>query len=323
MIEPFALADWQTLDARSKAPTFFARPAWALALARAFPALRPAPLRVRLRNGAFAIVPLMQGSGGAMRWKEYIGFPYGGYTCALNEDGSLADAASAAEAFGAIAARADRLRIVPWPLGDVPRMPDAIAVEHETAVIDLSGGAEAALAGLAGISRRMAGQAARRGVECLPDRSAAAPERYYEILAEAATRWGVEKPHIPPALLESVCRLGGDDAEIWFARHEGIDVAGGIVLYGASEMFFWSAAMRHEFSRLRPSNALNVALISAAAARGVRWYNLGSSEGLPGVARFKRDLGAATLAYREYRCEAKRFELYQSIRRTLSRRASA
>jgi hypothetical protein len=72
--------------------------------------------------------------------------------------------------------------------------------------------------------------------------------------------------------------------------------------------------MRSDFGTLRPSNALNVALITAAARRGVRWYNLGESEGLPGVARFKQGLGATTIAYSTWRRERPSYALYSALR---------
>ncbi len=75
--------------------------------------------------------------------------------------------------------------------------------------------------------------------------------------------------------------------------------------------------MLAEFGRLRPSNALNFALLHAAAARGMQWYNLGSSEGLPGVARFKKDLGARNIAYREVHFERAQVKVLRSVRRAL------
>lgn len=320
MIERLSLADWQLFDAVHRAPTFFARPGWALALADAFETLTPAPLRVRAESGKPVIVPLMQRTGGRLRWKEYVA-PYGGYTCVLDESGATASPADSASALETIARYADHLTAIPYPLAPGPRLPAAERIEHETAVIDLDGGAEAALGRLAGISRRMAGQAMRRGVTCAPSTENDAVDAYYAMLESSARRWGAQSPHIPRALLEAVLRHGGSDAEIWFARHEGQRIAGGVVFYGREEFFFWSAAMLHEFGRLRPSNALNVALIEAAATRGMRWYNLGSSEGLPGVARFKRDLGASDVSYAEYRFSRAAFSTYTALRRRIVRSA--
>jgi lipid II:glycine glycyltransferase (peptidoglycan interpeptide bridge formation enzyme) len=221
-----------------------------------------------------------------------------------------------------IARFADAATLVPWPLGPQPTLLHEGSA-HETAVVDLRDGLEAAIANVEGVFRRMAGQAQRRGVVCAPSRDADAVDLYYELLEASAKRWGVERPSIPKALISALVQHGGDDVEIWFARAEGRAIAGGIVFYGAQEFFFWSAAMLSEYGRLRPSNALNFALMRAAAERGMSWYNLGSSEGLPGVARFKSDLGAQTLRYRDV-CVARRtFKLYTTVRRAISARAAA
>jgi lipid II:glycine glycyltransferase (peptidoglycan interpeptide bridge formation enzyme) len=106
------------------------------------------------------------------------------------------------------------------------------------------------------------------------------------------------------------------------AGADGGALGGGVVFYGASEFFFWSAAMLAEFGRLRPSNALNFALMRAAADRGMSWYNLGSSEGLPGVARFKSDLGAQGVEYRDVALARARFKLYRTVRRAIATRAA-
>ncbi|HKU68027.1 MAG TPA: GNAT family N-acetyltransferase [Candidatus Baltobacteraceae bacterium] len=322
MIDRLSMDRWRAFDAAHPAPTFFARPAWALALAQAYPNMRPAPLRVRPNGESAVTVPLMQLHGGPLRWREYCGFPLGGYTCFLQDDGTLAAHEHMNRAIGEIARFADAATIVPWPLGPAPAAGRGYT-QHETALVDLRDGIEKALAGVDGAFRRMAGQAARRGVVCAPSRGADAVDVYYELLEASARRWGLERPGIPKSLIAALVEHGGDDVEIWFARAEGRAIAGGVVLYGSKEFFFWSAAMLAEYGRLRPSNALNFALLHAAAQRGMSWYNLGSSEGLPGVARFKRDLGAQEATYCELSLARTPYKLYRNVRRVLASRASA
>lgn len=322
MIERLTIEEWRAFDAAHPAPTFFARPAWALALAEAFGAMEPAPLRVRVHCEAPVIVPTMRVNGGPLHWRGYHAFPLGGYTAFMHEDGSLADEIHVNHAIAEIARYADTATLVPWPLGPRPTLLHE-GPGHETAVIDLRGGLEPALANVDGAFRRMAGQAARRGVICAPSREPDAVDVYYMLLEASAKRWGRERPSIPKTLLRLLVEYGGDDVEIWFARAEERAIAGGVVFYGATEFFFWSAAMLVEFGRLRPSNALNFALIRAACERGMSWYNLGSSEGLPGVARFKNDLGATALPYRDVVLARPHFKFYKTVRRALSGRRTA
>lgn len=317
-VTPFDVASWTALD-RAGTPTFQARPAWALALADSNASLTPSPLACIFEDGSKSIVPLVRVRG-RLGWRVYSGTPLGGYTVVLNADGSAAGAARARASYAAVLASGiHSIAITPWPLceADLSGLPGKV-VKRETSVIDLSGGVEAALARMDGNTRRMAGQAQRRGVTCERARGEAAIDRYYAMLEESAIRWGRERPTFPKRLLEALVARGGDDVEIWFATFEGEPIAGGVMLYGSDEANFWSAAMRSDFGTLRPSNALNVALITAAAQRGVRWYNLGESEGLPGVARFKQGLGAQTVLYSTWRCERPSYALFSSLRAWLT-----
>ena len=321
MIERLSIEDWIAFDARTPAPTFFARPAWALALSDTYGNMRPAPLRIGARSGAI-LLPAMQMHGGPLRWREFSAFPLGAYTCFLREDGALADEAQCERAIAGLAKIADCASVVPWPMGPAPS--GGIGAPHETGVIDLSPGIDAAIAGVEGIFRRMAGQALRRGVVCKRATDIGrAVDVYYDLLCASAKRWGLERPGIPKELISALVSHGGNDVEIWFAHAQDREIAGGIVLYGSQELFFWSAAMLAEYGRLRPSNALNFALMRAGAERGVRWYNLGSSEGLPGVARFKHEMGAQDVRYHDVRIARTRFKVYASVRRALGARATA
>lgn len=315
MIERMTVAEWIAFEAAHPAPTFFASPGWALALAQANDSMQVAPLRIRT-SGGWIVLPLVKRRGGTLRWRDYCGFPMGGYTCFLHEDGSLAAPPICDEALRELRAAADTVTIVPWPLAPGPSAEGNRA--HETAVIDLSNGAQAALAGVEGIFRRMAGQAQRRGVCCAPCRDADAADRYYALLEASAKRWGLTQAPISKGLIDALLAQGAQKVEIWFARAEDCDLGGGIVFIGSQELFFWSAAMLAEHGRLRPSNALNVALIKSAAQRGLHWYNLGASEGLPGVARFKKEMGARSILYRSHEFSGQRYTAYARLRRSLA-----
>jgi lipid II:glycine glycyltransferase (peptidoglycan interpeptide bridge formation enzyme) len=164
----------------------------------------------------------------------------------------------------------------------------------------------------------MAGQAIRRGVTCQKEAGPDAVDCYYDLLVDTAARWGLSQPHIPKTLFQALSHYCGDDVEFWFAKYSGEAIAGVVALYGSEEVNVWSAAMRDDMAVLRPQNLLNVTLIRAAAERGVRWYNLGSSEGLPGVKRFKEGLGARIVLYRTYVYQRPIYRLYSRVRSVLT-----
>jgi CelD/BcsL family acetyltransferase involved in cellulose biosynthesis len=319
MIETLDIRTWQDFDREHPAPTFFARPAWALALAQTMPGLEAAPLRVLLRGRRF-LVPTMRSTRVKLRFREHLAFPLGAYSCVLDEHGRAVGGAIASDVLSHAASGIHHLRFTPWPLAPIDRAAPALARTHATAVIDCAGGLDVAMAGVRGVTRRMAGQAARRGVHIVRA-GANAAKPYYALLERASAGWQTGRPSISLALLTAVLHHGGDDAQIWLAHVGEHLIGGGIVLFGSDELFFWSAAMLREYSRFRPSNALNVVLIAQACSRGVRWYNLGASEGLPGVERFKHDLGATSVSYVEYSFQHPAFQLYEHVRSRLRGRS--
>ncbi|MBV8636785.1 MAG: GNAT family N-acetyltransferase [Candidatus Eremiobacteraeota bacterium] len=313
----WTLEEWEAFDRTFPAPTFFARPAFARALSDTFSHLEPGPI-VAQHRGARYIVPAVRTR---RKPRTVDAFPFGGYSCVLDSLGRTADAATASAVLRSVASRTPAFSFVSWPLAEQPQPSGFESTEYETAAIDCSGGLEPALAGMRGVTRRMVGQAIRRGVTCerrpMDD---AGLDTYYAMLHEASIGWGLEAPTIPRSLFDAVARRGGEDVELWFALLDGEPIGGGVILFGRDELFFWSAAMNREFSRFRPSNALNARLIERACERGVRWYNLGASEGLTGVERFKTDLGAMSVPYRRVTARTRVFDAYLALRNVLKTR---
>ncbi|HEY1729325.1 MAG TPA: GNAT family N-acetyltransferase [Candidatus Baltobacteraceae bacterium] len=302
-------AEWRAFDACHPAPTFFARPAWGLALERVYPRFAAEPTLFNLAEGE-AIFPLMHSNG---RFTSYEAMPLGTYALPLLPDGRPADAKMAqAIVHDIVAQDADEFSCAFWPLAGYSEFGLGETRAYQTSVIDLSEGADAAVARFKGVARRMAGQAVRKGVSVSCESGAI--ETYYGLLEDSARRWGRGAPHIPLKLFQAVVELGGDDVEVWIARYRGEAIAGGVMLYGSTEAFFWSAALRAEFADLRPSNLLNVQMIRAAADRGIRWYNMGASEGLSGVARFKESLGAEPVDYTALLWQSPAYRRYLRLR---------
>jgi hypothetical protein len=304
--------EWRAFDACHPAPTYFARPGWAMALESSFEGLSAEPKLFRLSEGE-ALFPLMR-SG--RRFVSVEAMPLGTYTMPLSPDGEPADPALAEAIVHRIIERSSAdFSCTLWPMGGYGSVNGCERTLHQASVIDLRDGAEAALARFKGVARRMAGQAMRKGVVCAPEPDAVG--LYYSLLEESAKRWGKEAPHLPRRLFESLVAFGGNDVEIWIARYKGEAIAGGIMLYGSREAFFWSAAMRAKYADLRPSNLLNVEMIKTAVERGMQWYNLGASEGLDGVARFKESLGAESVDYATLSWKSSLYRNYQKIRSAL------
>ena len=306
-----SMEEWQAFDATHPAPTFFARPAWALALERAYPWMSAEPTLFHLPGGE-ALMPFMRSGG---RFSSVEAMPLGSYTIPLSPDGGIAHASAATVIARQLMGSCEAFTCTLWPLAESQILDECAQVPHQAAVIDLRGGMETAIAGFKGVARRMAGQAVRKGVKVAREPYAA--ETYYRLLEESAKRWGLQRPHLPRAIFDALVEFGGDDVEIWIARYENEAIAGGVMFYGSTEAFFWSAAMRGEYSSLRPSNLLNVEMVKAAVERGMQWYNLGASDGLAGVERFKESLGAEPLDYVTMTWRSPFYSRYKRVRSNL------
>ena len=311
------LEAWHGFDAESAAPTFFARAAWGSAIAHVFPQFTPATMRCRLDDGSDVIVPLMREMGGRFRWKVYHGMPFGSYTAVLRR-GTQVESGVAARVLEGLLTLGDSVYLNPWPLERPNLFRANIRIREETSVIDISGGAEAALSRVDSKSKRMAGQARRRGVRCAIEKGDGAVDLYYNMLQEASRdRWHLATPRLPKEFIQRVCIEGKEFVEIWVARFLDEPVGAGIALYGSQEVLLWTTVMRAGMENLKPHNILHADIIEHAARRGIHWYNLGSSAGLAGVLRFKKSLGASSLPYDIIGHESILYRANKALRGTL------
>jgi len=315
--EPLDLEAWQAIDAESAPPTFYARAAWANAIAHVFPQFTPATVHCRLDDGTDAIVPLMREMGGRFRWRVYQGMPFGSYTAVLRH-GTPVESSVAARVLEGLLTLGDSVYLNPWPLARPNVSRANIRNREETSVIDISGGPETALSKMGSKTRRMAGQARRRGVSCAIEKGNDAVDLYYDLLREASRdRWHLARPRLPKEFIERVCIEGKESVEIWVARYHDEPVGAGIALYGSQEVLLWTTVMRAGMENLKPHNILHTDIIEHAARRGIHWYNLGSSAGLAGVLRFKASLGAASLPYDIMGYESILYRASKALRRAL------
>lgn len=303
------------MDRDGAAPTFFARPAWAIAIQRAYAHLVPWPLSCQLDDGSDAVIPLMRVYGGRLPWKIYHGMPFDGYTAVLTKDNELVEASTAAQVVRALLFQGDQVLLNLWPFEALRVVGPDVRIAAETSALDISGGVERALSKIGSKSRRMAGQARRKGATCAIEPGESSIALYFDLLQETAKhRWHRARPPLRKELLQEVCLQAKDAAEIWIVRYEGAPVAGGIALYGSQEVLLWTTATRPSMEILRPHNLLHATIIEHAAERGIRWYNLSSSSNLEGVLRFKRALGANLLKYEILGHESLPFRIVKALK---------
>jgi hypothetical protein len=97
------------------------------------------------------------------------------------------------------------------------------------------------------------------------------------------------------------------------------DISAALFLSSRLELFYWLGGTLPGNERASPSYAVIDAAIALAAQRGCRYVNLGSSDGMTGVAFFKEGFGARQVRNPLLVAETRRYRAVGALRRTLSR----
>ncbi len=192
------------------------------------------------------------------------------------------------------------LRVTGGPLAggtDVADTLSALVDGHsETHLLDLRPGFEALWeSGFAGKNRNVCRKAEKAGIQVGREAPAEALGAYFPLYVEATRHWGYAEPPYSRALFAALMAAPG--VEFVLARLEGRVVAGTVSLLGSHDAFQWTTVMDRSVSSLSPTNALLKWVIEDACQRGLDWYDMGSSAGLPGVASFKESFGARRVTF--------------------------
>lgn len=287
------VATWDAVFAACPWATFFQSRAWAERW-REGAGLAPAAHAVRLADGTRAVLP-------ACRTPLARGLLARRVMPAGTLSGWIADGPLGPAHAPALAAELTRLgdlelRLSPFtPALEAAPLP--VAGWDATAVVDLSPGFEAVVRDFSKGHRSAARKAFREGVEVARAEGLAAWRAYHEVYEATLGRWGERaQGRHPWALFASLARAGDPRVALWLARHRGRVVAGAVCLSGPRHVAYWHGAAREEAFGLRPVHALLHEALRAACEAGARWFDMGSSGGLEGVAHFKRGFGARELA---------------------------
>lgn len=161
--------------------------------------------------------------------------------------------------------------------------------------VDLTGPAPSVMRQMSGNFRRNAKRAIAYGVQVEKGSSPAHIRRFYALQLETRKRLG-----LPPQPLRFFMTVREEfskheNVEVWFATHEGRDLAALFVLRDGLDLHCKWSARRTECVP-GAAHLLNTALISEYAGR-VSALDLGRADTRnAGLARFKREMGARAIA---------------------------
>ena len=283
--------------------TYFHTPAWADCMADTFPGFSTEALGCMLDDGTAVVLPcVVKKKKRLMRqvndYKSMEPGVYGGF---------MAQRLLAPEEIELLAAAALRIknssgRIVetPWQPLNLPG--SFILKKLSTHIVSLSPDFEMLQNKFSRGQKSNLSQARRKQVIVRRAASEQDIETYYTIYMETVKRWGeTARAVYSKELFLKLFRLGDPNIIFNLAEAEGRIAAGIIALAWGRTIMYWHGAALQEFFKHYPNNLLHAELMAWGCANGFQLYDMGSSAGLEGVARFKESFGAQAREFRSYR----------------------
>ena len=149
-------------------------------------------------------------------------------------------------------------------------------------------------------------------IACTRDR--AVLDAYFAVYAASAERWGRGAPPYPRALFEAL--LASPCTQLWTHHVAGRLACAMVVLAGREHALYWQGVSHIEADQkaAHPMARLLDAVVQHLHGQGVRHFNLGASEGLPNVQRFKEEFGARPMPYTSLVHESRLWRAWQALR---------
>lgn len=189
--------------------------------------------------------------------------------------------------------------------------------QRETHLLALDRPLESVRAGYHATKRLQARRAVapRFEIECTRERAHLDP--YFDLYAASLARWGRAGFLYPRALFAAL--LESPAVELWLNRVEGRLACALVVFVSRRFALYWQGVSRIEADQKAafPMVKLMDALIASLHGRGVPLLNLGASDGLPNVRRFKEELGGRPAPYAALLHESALWRALAALRRAV------
>jgi hypothetical protein len=133
-------------------------------------------------------------------------------------------------------------------------------------------------------------------------------ERFHAWYVEGSRHW--QRPAddlLPKAFFSALARRPEDPvdaqqpvADVWILRHQGLEVGAALFLVGRREVQYQASGTSRIDAVVSAMDALLWMALRHYRDRGLQTMNLGASEGLSSVARFKEKFGAQEATYAQH-----------------------
>lgn len=290
--------DGEILRFLEKVPngTFFHTPAWLHILTNSFARFTEGWITIRNGSSLEGFMPFVEIERGPFRtlWS----LPFGTYG-----DPIAADRRAEKELFDAFLCMAAGRRCLEaganlfraeQPL-DLPA--GVVQRRVECRIIELEGTFEHYRSQLLGSKRRrLCNRARDGGVDVRPIEDSGAMREFYSAYEAESIRWGGVHPY-PYTFFEELLARRDRGVLVLGAYLEDEFLGGHIDFYFGEQAQAWQAGLtKHAFS-YEVSALLIVRAVEEAYRRGMKYFNLGSSDGNEGIIFFKESLGGREYIY--------------------------
>lgn len=166
--------------------------------------------------------------------------------------------------------------------------------EYSTHVIDLTKTEEEIFHSFTESKKRNIKKAMKEKLYVKEVKSEYAIKKYYLMYLDSLRRWNAKrvlKLSFFKKLLES------DLVSLYMVQFHGDYLAGAIILKGKTEAIYWHGAGFQRYFHLRPNDILHWEIIKSLKVQEFTIYNMGSSNNMDGVERFKKGFGSSEKNY--------------------------
>jgi CelD/BcsL family acetyltransferase involved in cellulose biosynthesis len=186
---------------------------------------------------------------------------------------------------------------------------------RQTHLLDLRPGLPALRRGYHATKRNQVAKPVKIDSRIAQARTEADLQPYFEVYAHSLQRWGREGAWPYPRQL-FLDLLHSPAVRIWTHHVQGRLACAVVILESRHQALYWQGVSRidEDQKAAHPMVRLMDAVIQDLCARGVPVLNLGASEGLPQVQRFKEEFGAQPLAYSALQWESTAWRWLQRAR---------
>lgn len=313
-----ARSDWLERLSALPGATYFHSPMWLESVVAAFGG-QVLAVEFRFPDGNWALMPMtIKAYAKGLFWHGYSG-ESGVYGGPLSPRPLRPDQHAAL--YGALNVRFPDIQVFGNPFAEnpLPEDPRWQRHAHATHVLDLAP-PEAMRAQFSRGCRARGNKARRAGIKTELYSAPDAASLFYDLYRDSLRRWGEKVTWIRPlAFFEAVLAAGDEHVALHVARYEGQAAAVMLVCSWGDYAHYLAGAADTRLMEHCPSNLLMEDAAATWHARGKRFLDLGSSNGLEGVTRFKESFGARPLAYQSIRRQGSLGRIYFRLHRPYKR----